>query len=108
MDAVTAVSGPGPAYAFLLAEAMIDAGGGWADAGAGVRAGGRRFAVRHPAQRVRAVPGGPAGLSVTAGGNHRRGDPRVEASGSGTVSTRRCGPVPLPAQTLAVESTLRV
>ena len=28
MDAVTAVSGSGPAYAFLMAEAMIDAGVG--------------------------------------------------------------------------------
>ena len=93
MDAVTAVSGSGPAYAFLLAEAMIDAG-----VGLGLT---RVQASELAVQTIRG-----AGILLSESGlspvdlraavtSPAEPPPRRSASskrpGSGTVSTRRCG-----------------
>src|SRR5699024_6953331 len=73
MDAVTAVSGSGPAYFFLLAEAMIDAA---------VEQGLPRQVATElavgPAYGAGALlavgRGGPAGRGQLARGHHRGGD----------------------------------
>jgi pyrroline-5-carboxylate reductase len=69
MDAVTAVSGSGPAYFFLVAEAMVDAGVGL----------GLTRDVGGSARRRATERGGAACRGDLPGGHHRRGAARVGA-----------------------------